>query len=66
MLYTDGLVESRDPGGTFFPLEKSADTLEARDLGAALDGLLDRLVDHVGNRVDDDVALVLVENHDGR
>jgi serine phosphatase RsbU (regulator of sigma subunit) len=66
LFYTDGLVESRDPDGTFFPLEKSADTLQTRDLGAALDGLLDRLVDHVGNRVDDDVALVLVENHDRR
>lgn len=66
LFYTDGLVESRDPDGTFFPLEKSADTLEKQDLGAALDGLLDRLVDHVGDRVDDDVALVLVESHDGR
>jgi phosphoserine phosphatase RsbU/P len=66
LFYTDGLVESRDLEGTFFPLEDSAEALSQDDLGTALDGLLSRVVDHVGlPRVNDDVALVLVERQDG-
>ena len=65
LFYTDGLVESRNREGTFFPLEDSADALSTDDLGTALDGLLGRVVDHVGKRVNDDVALVLVERQDG-
>jgi phosphoserine phosphatase RsbU/P len=65
LFYTDGLVESRNREGTFFPLEDSAEALSTDDLGTALDGLLSRVVDHVGRRVNDDVALVLVERQDG-
>jgi phosphoserine phosphatase RsbU/P len=66
LFYTDGLVESRNRQGTFFPLEDSAEALSTDDLGTALDGLLGRVVDHVGQRrVDDDVALVLVERRNG-
>jgi serine phosphatase RsbU (regulator of sigma subunit) len=66
LFYTDGLVESRNREGTFFCLEDSAEALRTDDLGTALDGLLGRVVDHVGERVNDDVALVLVERQDGR
>ena len=66
LFYTDGLVESRNRKGIFFPLEDSAEALSTDDLGTALDGLLDRVVEHVGQpRVNDDVALVLVERQDG-
>lgn len=66
LFYTDGLVESRNREGTFFPLEDSAEALSTDDLATALDGLLGRVVDHVGqSRVNDDVALVLVERQDG-
>jgi serine phosphatase RsbU (regulator of sigma subunit) len=65
LFYTDGLVESRNGDGSFFPLEDSAETLSAEDLGTALDDLLDQVVDHVGHRVNDDVALLLVERQDG-
>lgn len=64
LFYTDGLVESRNRDGTFFPLQESA-AMSARDLGAALDELLGQVVDHVGERVDDDLAMVLVERRDG-
>jgi serine phosphatase RsbU (regulator of sigma subunit) len=64
LFYTDGLVESRNGDGTFFALEESADTLSTEDLGTALDDLLGQVVDHVGTRVDDDVALLLVERQD--
>jgi phosphoserine phosphatase RsbU/P len=65
LFYTDGLVESRNREGIFFPLEDSAEALSTDDLGTALDGLLSRVVDHVGRRVNDDVALVLVERQNG-
>jgi len=65
LFYTDGLVESRSGDGTFFSLEESAETLSTQDLGTALDGLLGRVVDHIGHGVTDDVALVLVEHRDG-
>jgi phosphoserine phosphatase RsbU/P len=61
LFYTDGLVESRNREGSFFPLADNAETLRTNDLETALDALLGRLVAHVGARVDDDVALVLVE-----
>jgi len=65
LLYTDGLVESRNRQGTFFALEDSAEALSTDELATALDGLLSRVVDHVGHRVNDDVALVLIERQDG-
>jgi phosphoserine phosphatase RsbU/P len=61
LFYTDGLVESRSGDGTFFSLEESAETLSTQDLGTALDDLLGQVVDHVGARVNDDLALLLVE-----
>ena len=65
LFYTDGLVESRNREGSFFCLEDSAEALRTDDLATALDGLLGRVVDHVGQRVNDDVALVLVERQNG-
>jgi phosphoserine phosphatase RsbU/P len=65
LFYTDGLVESRDCHGTFFPLEESSEALTTKDLGTALDGLLDQVAEHVGERVNDDLALLLVERQDG-
>ena len=65
LFYTDGLVESRNGDGSFFRLEDSAETLSNKDLGRALDELLGEVVEHVGHRVNDDVALVLVERQDG-
>ena len=61
LYYTDGLVEARNREGDFFPLADSAPALRAGSLGAALDNLLGRLVDHTGYRTDDDMALLLVE-----
>ena len=61
LFYTDGLVETRDRDGVFFPLAERAGALRTGSLEDALDGLLDQLVDHVGHQITDDVALVLVE-----
>jgi hypothetical protein len=61
LFYTDGLLEARDRAGRYFRLEDCLDTLRLPDLQAAVDGLLDRLLAHAGRRLDDDVALLLLE-----
>jgi serine phosphatase RsbU (regulator of sigma subunit) len=61
LFYTDGLLEARDRAGRYFRLEDCLDTVRHPDLQAAVDGLLDRLLAHAGRRLDDDVALLLLE-----
>jgi phosphoserine phosphatase RsbU/P len=61
VFYTDGLLEARDRAGRFFRLDDCAGTLREPDLQAAADGLLDRLLAHTSRKLDDDVALLLVE-----
>ena len=61
VFYTDGLLEARDRAGRYFRLEDWADTLRQPDLQAAADGLLDQLLAHTRRKLDDDVALLLVE-----
>lgn len=61
LLYTDGLVEARDPSGREFDLLGHVAVLRTPELDAALDGLLDRLVAHVDDGLDDDLALLLAE-----
>jgi phosphoserine phosphatase RsbU/P len=58
---TDGLLEARDRAGRYFRPEKHLDTLRDPDLQSAADGLLSRLAAHAGRKLDDDVALLLVE-----
>jgi len=61
VFYTDGLLEARDRTGQFFRLEDCLDTLRNPDLQAAADELLARLLAHARRKLDDDVALLLVE-----
>jgi hypothetical protein len=68
LLYTDGVSEARDGAGRFFPLaEQTAMALRASAGAQAATGrpqLLDSLVaslrDHAGDRVTDDIMLLLV------
>lgn len=62
LIYTDGLVETRDGHGAFFPLGDYAADLRSGNLEEALDRLVDQLVGHAGHRVNDDMALVLAEH----
>jgi phosphoserine phosphatase RsbU/P len=67
LLYTDGLIETRGRDGTFFPLKDNAAPLRAGNLDRALDGLLGQIVDHAAaDKVEDDMALVLVERRTPR
>jgi phosphoserine phosphatase RsbU/P len=61
LLYTDGLVEARDAEGRFFPLDAHVGELGEGDLETALDALVQRLMEHAGGRLADDLALLLVE-----
>jgi len=61
LLFTDGLVETRDQRGEFFPLEEHDDALRTGTLDEALDRLLARLREYAGGELSDDIALVLAE-----
>lgn len=61
VFYTDGLLEARDRAGRYFRIEECLDTLRNPDLQAAADDLLSRLLVHARRKLDDDVALLLLE-----
>jgi phosphoserine phosphatase RsbU/P len=61
VFYTDGLLEARDRAGRYFRIEECLDTLRHPDLQAAADELLSRLLMHARRKLDDDVALLLLE-----
>ena len=61
LLYTDGLVESRDAHGGFLPESQIASALAAPDCDQALDTLMGAVHRHTGGRVHDDIALLLLE-----
>ena len=62
LMYTDGLIETRNREGEFFPLDFHGGILGTGTLDEALDLLLVRLRDHAGGRLADDIALVLAEH----
>ena len=66
LFYTDGLIETRNRQGAFFPLVDSAATLGTGSLDEALDGLLGKLDEHAADQIDDDMALVLAERQSTR
>jgi sigma-B regulation protein RsbU (phosphoserine phosphatase) len=62
LLYTDGLIEARDPSGAFLPravIDRALQQLT--DLDSTLDALLDAVHQHAG-RFGDDLALLLIAN----
>jgi hypothetical protein len=61
VFFTDGLLEARDAHGRFFRLEDHRDVLALPDVDAVADALLARLRRHAVRRLDDDVALLVVE-----
>ena len=61
LLYTDGLVESRNEHGVFLPEGKIATALLAADCDQALDTLLTAVHRHTGGHGHDDMALLLLE-----
>jgi serine phosphatase RsbU (regulator of sigma subunit) len=62
LLYTDGLVESRDEHGDFLPDDAIATALAAADCEQALDTLMTAVHRHTGGHGHDDMALLLLEH----
>ena len=65
LFYTDGLVETRDRAGRFFDLDhRVAAALALPDLSAAVKRVVRLLLEHSGDGLTDDVALVLASSRD--
>ena len=62
LLYTDGLVESRNHHGDFLPQDQIATALLADDCDQALDALMTAVHQHTGGHSHDDIALLLLEH----
>jgi phosphoserine phosphatase RsbU/P len=62
LLYTDGLVESRDEHGNFLPEATIATALLASNCEQALDTLITAVHQHTGGDAHDDIALLLLEH----
>jgi serine phosphatase RsbU (regulator of sigma subunit) len=60
LLYTDGVIEARDGDRTFYPLVEGLERHVTDDPGRTLTGLHDELLAHVGGRLHDDAALLLI------
>jgi serine phosphatase RsbU (regulator of sigma subunit) len=60
LLYTDGVSETRDGSGSFYPLSERLLTMPAHDPEDLLDALLDDVLAYAGGGLDDDVAVLAV------
>ena len=61
LLYTDGILEARDPQGRFIELEKVAEELGHGPLETVLDRIHEALLEAVGSDLADDLALLVAE-----
>ena len=61
LLYTDGLVESRNQHGDFLPEDQITTALLVADCDQALDTLMTAVRRHTGGHGHDDMALLLLE-----
>lgn len=62
LFYTDGISEARDKTGAFYPLAQCGPVLVGNDPETALDLLRNQVIKHVGHRLTDDAAMLLVRN----
>ncbi|MHB1930884.1 MAG: PP2C family protein-serine/threonine phosphatase, partial [Acidimicrobiales bacterium] len=68
LLYTDGVVEARDPTGAFFGLDRLEELLVREDAsGTRVPETMRRLVHavlgHQGGQLQDDATLLMIEWH---
>ncbi|MCX4733968.1 PP2C family protein-serine/threonine phosphatase [Streptomyces sp. NBC_01363] len=61
LLYTDGVIESRDRSGNFYPLRERAASQYGAGPDALLESLCADLLRHAGGHLGDDAALVAIE-----
>ncbi|MZF88602.1 PP2C family protein-serine/threonine phosphatase [Streptomyces sp. SID5643] len=60
LLYTDGVTEARDGDRAFYPLSEGLERHVSHEPARTLDALHDELLAHVGGRLHDDAALLLI------
>jgi serine phosphatase RsbU (regulator of sigma subunit) len=60
LCYTDGVTEARDHTRAFYPLADGVARHVCEDPARTLTALHDELLDHVGGRLHDDAALLLL------
>jgi serine phosphatase RsbU (regulator of sigma subunit) len=60
LFYTDGISEARNKAGAFYPLAQCGQILAGNDPDKALDLVRDQVVRHVGHKLTDDAAMLLV------
>ncbi|WP_425245704.1 PP2C family protein-serine/threonine phosphatase [Streptomyces sp. NEAU-NA10] len=60
LLYTDGVIEARDRDRAFYPLVEGLERHVCDEPARTLTGLHDELLAHVGGRLHDDAALLLI------
>ncbi|MDF5755184.1 PP2C family protein-serine/threonine phosphatase [Spongiactinospora sp. TRM90649] len=60
LFYTDGVIETRDPAGRFYPLTERLGPLGGDDPQQALDALREDLLDHAGGPLADDAAMLFL------
>ena len=65
LFYTDGISEARDKSGDFYPLDRCGALCAGQDPEAALDRLRDDVIRHVGHKVRDDAAMLLISPQPG-
>jgi serine phosphatase RsbU (regulator of sigma subunit) len=61
LLYTDGVIEARDPAGNFYPLAERLPRHGQDDPDEALRRLNGDVRRHVGRRLADDAAMMLLQ-----
>ena len=61
LLYTDGVIEARDPAGAFFDLPARLGERAGEDGGTLVERLCERLFDHVEGRLEDDAVMIAIE-----
>ncbi|MFH9348944.1 PP2C family protein-serine/threonine phosphatase [Kitasatospora sp. NPDC017646] len=61
LIYTDGVIEARDTQRRFYPLTERVSAWQTERPAALLHHLRRDLLAHVGHRLDDDAAMVVVE-----
>ncbi|MFE0632042.1 PP2C family protein-serine/threonine phosphatase [Streptomyces sp. NPDC058864] len=65
LLYTDGVIEARDHGRRFYPLDERVTRHLTDDPARTLAALHGDLLDHVGGKLHDDAALLLLRSTSG-
>ncbi|MFF1442232.1 PP2C family protein-serine/threonine phosphatase [Streptomyces sp. NPDC058295] len=60
LLYTDGVIEARDRDREFYPLVEGLEQHLGDDPARTVGGIHDELLAHVGGRLHDDAALLLI------